>query len=176
MVRTSSCRSIWLVAAVAASFVVGVAEARAQQKRSELPAFPSGRKVSFNFFPKDPSHALVREHWKKNGETAAIWSRFQEVPNFSIGLADLNGDGKPEIFARHSDELWGYCDASEYSCLMHVYVVTAQGLVEIGRMMASNPVLVLPGTTDGVRDIFVPDAGKADKYFKWNGKRYEPRP
>lgn len=151
------------------------APAAANDKPKPAP-FPKGQVVSFDYFPKDPYFSTVRDIWKKTGETAEIWKKYQEVPNFSIGIADLNGDGRPEILARHSDELWGQCDAQMHSCLMHIYVVTKTGEVEVGSMMAADPVIVLPNKTNGINDIFVVGEGVKDQIYQWNGKRYELRP
>lgn len=129
--------------------------------------------LSFDFFSKGPSEEWVQYIWKTDPEYGKIWRDFQEVPHHSVAVADLNGDGKYELFARHSDELWGYCDAEEFSCMTHIYTFDANNKpIEIGKFMAADYVAVMPSKTKGFSDLKIVTTGDVFKILVWDGGKY----
>ncbi len=96
-------------------------------------------------------------------------------PYYALGLADLNGDGNAEIFARHNEPEQGYCDLATYACLTRVYVYAKnKKLVEIGTFLSGDPVIVLGTKTKNVNDLRIVE-GNAVKIYKWNGQRYQTK-
>lgn len=133
------------------------------------------RLVVFDPFPKGKAAQIVNEQWRKEPNYKAYVEAMDMVPDYMLGLADVNGDGEPEIFARHSDDELGFCDFHGPVCLMHVYAVTKKGVVEIGRMPAADPVTLSGHKTGNVNDIIVLDAKKKTHVYYWDGSAYKPK-
>lgn len=141
------------------------------QKEQRQP--PAGKQIFFNYFPSGASADLVNELWKKHPDYKTIWEKHKIVPDRAIGLADVNGDGKPEIFARHTEVYWEFCDKAGFACRTHVYASTDKGLVEIGDFMAADPIVVLLIKNKGINSLYAADSKDVGRIYSWNGKRYE---
>ncbi len=179
------------LALMAASFPVHAQDADAvRAKMSEATrnameesatVLPRGNRVQFSFMPEGPGVKMVYDHWKKgNGPESKIWKQHQMLPQPAIGYADVNGDGKVEIFVRNTEPYWGLCDdpteEKAFACLMHIYALTPKGLVELGSMLAADPVIVLPQKTENINSIYVVAPGVKGQTYVWNGKSYALRP
>lgn len=145
---------------------------------SNSPIF-TGTKVVFDRYPnlsgKNPEISkLVRDLWVKDPEYKDYVSVFEGSPEFMLGLADLNGDNIPEIFARHSDDLDGFC-TEQGICRLHIYTRTAKGLVEIGRLMSADPILISNQTTKGYKNFSMYGEDNKQHMYVWNGKTYRPK-
>jgi len=135
----------------------------------------AAQKVVFNPFPSGLGAQLVNKAWRAEPAYKDHIKSLDMVPDYMLGLADLNGDGTAEIFARHSDPDLGFCDPKGVACLMHIYVYANKKTVEIGKFMASEPVIILDSKTKGISDLLIVDSTQTKQTYVWNGKRYQPK-
>src|SRR6218665_3682015 len=100
----------------AAALIAGVTLAVVQvaQAQSAPGAAPAGAsRVVFTPFPKGKLAEQVTSLWRTAPENANFVRDLDMVPDFMMGQMDVNGDGLPEVFARHSDENAGQCSIEE---------------------------------------------------------------
>lgn len=102
-------------------------------------------------------------------EFAEFKKEFLTIPMFQTALADLNGDGKPEIFARFSEEY--YFRDSKDNTKTYVFAYTSKGIINILDVMAGDLAI---GAKDksGLRQIIAFN-GLTPQYtvYAWDGKR-----
>lgn len=135
----------------------------------------AGQRIQFNQYPTGVMANAVTKAWESEEKYAEYIQGVGTVPDFAMGQYDLNGDGRPEIFARHTDDLSGFCHTPELMdvlCLMAVYANTDKGLIKIGEMPAGDEVIVGTRINKGVRDIIITQPG-GRKTYVWNGKGFE---
>ena len=131
------------------------------------------KNVVFESFPEGTGYAMVAKVWMADPEYQDYVTLFQAPPHFSLGMADLNNDGTPELFAMHNDDIYGFCKKS--LCRMHIYASTPKGAVEIGRMWTMDPVKVLPEMTKGIKNLAMPGEDGRMHTYLWDGKAYKPQ-
>lgn len=139
------------------------------------PAFAADKVVQFDRYPtQGTAFDMVWKQWQKVPEykfyVDAMGGR---VPHFALGLADINGDKKPEIFARNNDDELGFCTEDGIACQMHIYVATPQGLIEVGKMMAGHRVVIAANKTDGVNDLIIREPDDKLYTYVWDKNRYK---
>jgi hypothetical protein len=87
---------------------------------------------------------------------------------YRIALADLNGDGKPDLIAQFGDGLHcgsAGCSACAVLATSHGYATQAVGLPNFQEKLT-----VLDSRHHGMHDLRFDDAHYV---FKWNGKAYQ---
>lgn len=91
------------------------------------------------------------------------------APTFSVGHADLNGDGRPDLLILLDDPGFGYCGSG--GCSGYVILATAQGFgpKAIGLANFVEKAVVLPTIHKGMHDLRYDDARKV---FVWDGAQY----
>ena len=101
------------------------------------------------------------------------WSDYEKTKGqritFTVGHADLNGDGRPDLLIFLSDRGFGYCGSA--GCAGYAILATQQGYAatEIDLATFYQEVTVLPTTHKGLHDL---RCGNGHKIFRWNGKEY----
>lgn len=109
---------------------------------------------------------------------ATYLERTLHVSRYQRAEADLNGDGRPEVFAYATDE--NFCGSG--GCLLYVLSPQAAGYRVVMRATVSRlPINLLPTSTRGWRDIGVTVAGGGigRSYMarmRYNGGRYPGNP
>lgn len=124
--------------------------------------------LRYTFTPDERIESLVNKALKKKID--AFYNEFQYVPFLEFATADLNGDKKPEIIARFTEEM-DYIDA-QGNVDTHIFAYTKKGLIQILEVPAMDVAL---GKKDasGLREIIAFKGVRRSRYevFKWDGKR-----
>ena len=165
-----------LLAAPGVSFATSAKKpAEIKQSTPQKAQATPGTRVLFNNEPAlAPSGKLVDQVWKVHPDYKKFWDELQLLPNHAIGLIDLNGDKNPEIFVRHTEPNWGFCDKQGFACRTHVYAYTDKGMAEIGDFMAADPIIVLPTKKNNINSLSVPGSDDIRRVYSWSEKkRYE---
>jgi hypothetical protein len=131
--------------------------------------------VLFNPFAHGPSEKLVRQLWSKDPEYIPYFKLNATIPQHMTGTADVNDDGVREIFARHSDPEYSFCDSNGYTCRLHIYMIKNNQMIEIGRFMAGPDVIITPEKTNGFHNILTQNAAGHLTAYIWNGSVYAPQ-
>lgn len=142
---------------------------------SVQPPARAAEPVVFDNYPVGSLFQEITSLWKQEAEYAEYVKALNMVPAFALATADVNGDGTPEIFARHTDIEMGYCDVEGITCRLHIYQRTPQGLREIGRVMAGVEVKQDDQKTNGYADLLVMRPDKGFDRLIWTGVAYEKR-
>lgn len=89
--------------------------------------------------------------------------------DFSVGHADINGDGRPDLLAYVSDYGFGYCGSA--GCSGYTILATPTGYKgePIYIVNFHGKLMVLPTVHKGMHDLRCDDS---HHIFKWNGKEY----
>ena len=101
------------------------------------------------------------------------WSDYEKSKGraitFTVGHADLNGDGRSDLLVYLSDYHFGYCGSA--GCAGYAILATPKGYADkpIELAIFGGKVTVLPVTHKGMHDLRYDDA---TYIFKWDGKRY----
>lgn len=151
-----------------AVFAAGAADAQSRQ---------SGQRLSFANFPRGPLASQVQDAWVQDERYAQFVKEMGGfIPDFSMATHDINGDGRPEVFARHTDDVAGWCFTPELEdnlCLMVVYANTPNGLIKIAEIPVGDEVVVGNRVNNGVRDLHIILPNKTRRTYVWNGRAYE---
>lgn len=101
------------------------------------------------------------------------WTDFERTEGrrirFSVGHADLNGDGRPDLLVRLDDIGFGYCGSA--GCAGYAILATPQGYAPKAIELAvfNEKIALLPSAHRGMHDLRLDDARKV---FTWDGARY----
>jgi hypothetical protein len=99
-----------------------------------------------------------------------FYKEFQYVPYIQYETFDLNGDGKPEILARFTEQ-YAFRDKNN-NVDTHIFAYTSKGLIQILEMKAFD---VAIGKVDetGLREVIAFKNLNKSKYdvYQWDGKR-----
>lgn len=89
--------------------------------------------------------------------------------HFSVGHADINGDGRPDLFILLTDYGFGYCGSG--GCAGYAILATPQGYEPKAIDLAYffEKVAVLRAAHYGMHDLRYDDA---TKIFSWDGEEY----
>lgn len=137
----------------------------------------ANQRIHFRQIPQGQLADQVIKQWRADEKYAEHIKAHDMVPNFSLGQYDINGDGRPEAFALHNDELAGWCDTpelGEFNCLMVIYANTERGLIKIGEIPVVGPNMVVVGSraSKGVRDIIALQPDGSRKTYIWDGRGF----
>lgn len=101
------------------------------------------------------------------------WTDYEKTKggpiSFSVGHADLNGDGQPDLLIYLGDPGFGYCGSA--GCSGYAILATPQGYAAKPIELATfyEKVTVLPAVHKGMHDLRYDDAHKV---FVWDGTQY----
>lgn len=100
------------------------------------------------------------------------WTDYEKTGRrigFSVGHADLNGDGRPDLLVSLNDSGFGYCGSA--GCAGYAILATPQGYAPKAIELAYffQKAIVLPTAHNGMHDLRYDDGGKI---FRWNGRAY----
>jgi hypothetical protein len=100
------------------------------------------------------------------------WTDYEKAGHrihFSVGHADLNGDGRPDLFVLLTDSGFGYCGSG--GCAGYAILATPQGYATKAIDLAYffEKAAVLPAVHYGMHDLRYDEA---TKIFRWDGKEY----
>lgn len=116
----------------------------------------------------------VKPDASATAEQAAIVAKAlpdsQQGAAYSIGIADLNGDGKPDLIVQFTGDDW--CSQTGKGCQGTAILSTPRGYADHDTPLAmfGSIVNVLPSMHHGLHDLRFDDA----KYvFKFDGRRYK---
>lgn len=100
------------------------------------------------------------------------WTDYEKAGQrirFTVGHADLNGDGRPDLLVSLNDSGFGYCGSA--GCAGYAILATSQGYapkpIELAYFF--QKAIVLPTVHNGMHDLRYDDGSKI---FRWNGKDY----
>lgn len=101
------------------------------------------------------------------------WTDYEKTGHrigFTVGHADLNGDGRPDLLVSLNDSGFGYCGSG--GCAGYAILATAQGYAPKAIELAYffEKAIVLPTVHHGMHDLRYDDANKV---FAWNGTQYQ---
>jgi len=101
------------------------------------------------------------------------WTDYEKTGHrirFTVGHADLNGDGRPDLLVSLTDSGFGYCGSG--GCAGYAILATPQGYASGAVELAYffQKAVVLPASHKGMHDLRYDDAHKV---FQWNGKEYQ---
>lgn len=150
------------LAALAAALTIGTV---AQAAPSHYPqtAAVSGQ-------PTAAETAVVRRDLSASfGKEWTDYEKTGQHIRFTVGHADLNGDGRPDLLVSLNDSGFGYCGSG--GCAGYAILATPQGYepkaIELAYFF--EKAIVLPAVHNGMHDLRYDDGGKT---FRWNGKSY----
>jgi hypothetical protein len=91
------------------------------------------------------------------------------APAFTVGHADLNGDGRPDLLVSLNDGGFGYCGSG--GCAGYAILATPQGYASKAIELAYffEKAVVLPAVHKGMHDLRYDDARMV---FVWDGTQY----
>lgn len=118
--------------------------------------------------PEEKVERLVAQALKKKYDW--FYEEFSYVPYMQYAFTDLNGDGKPEIIARFTEE---YAFTDEYENVdTHIFAYTKKGLIQIFEDQAID-IAIGKKDKSGLREIIAFKGLSRTKYdiYKWDGKR-----
>ncbi|WP_143323042.1 hypothetical protein [Candidimonas nitroreducens] len=100
------------------------------------------------------------------------WTDYEKTGQhirFTVGHADLNGDGRPDLLVSLNDSGFGYCGSG--GCAGYAILATPQGYAPKAIELAYffEKAIVLPTVHNGMHDLRYDNASKT---FRWNGKGY----
>jgi hypothetical protein len=104
-------------------------------------------------------------------ETAAIkralGKDYADMAPFTVGHADLNGDGRADLVFRSGNS--GWCGSA--GCATAAVLATSSGFAAkaIDLAYSASDLIVLPATRQGMHDLRF-DGGS--HVFRWNGRAY----
>lgn len=124
--------------------------------------------LSWTSMPDEKIENLVKKALKKKIDK--FYKEFSYIPYLHYTTADLNGDGKPEIFARFTEEYAFRDDKNNVDT--HIFAYTKKGLIQILTVQAFDIAIGKKDKT-GLREIIAFKNAKKSRYdiFKWDGKR-----
>ena len=120
--------------------------------------------------PSAAEAALVRSVLSRSfGNEWTDYEKKGKKVNFSVGHADINGDGRTDLLAYLSDYGFGYCGSA--GCSGYAILATSKGYTDEPIYIANfyGKLTVLPAIHKGMHDLRCDDS---HHIFKWNGKEY----
>lgn len=120
--------------------------------------------------PTAAEAAVVRRDL--GGSIGKEWSDYERSGHrigFTVGHADLNGDGRADLLILLNDSGFGYCGSG--GCAGYAILATPQGYapkpIELAYFF--EKAIVLPAVHRGMHDLRYDDGRKV---FAWNGSQY----
>lgn len=121
-------------------------------------AGPPGRSVTIDARPSESEVSLIMD---------ALGVGYAEEQPFTIGYADLNGDGVRDLLFRSDNP--SQCTAS--GCPTYAALSTESGVGNAILLATSyGNIIVLPTKRNGMFDLRYATAGPV---FRWNGREYQ---
>jgi hypothetical protein len=151
---------IILLAGLAAAPMPAAAAAPHYPETVKLDAKPTGKET-----------AIVRAVLAKS--FGKEWPDFEKSAgrpvSFTVGHADLNGDGRPDLLVYLADFQFGYCGS--HGCSGYAILATPAGHAAkpIDLAVFYGTVTVLPAARHGMHDLRYDDS---QYVFHWDGAQY----
>jgi hypothetical protein len=153
-----------LIFAMAAGLVIGIGASAA------TPLYP--QTASLGVMPTAAEANTIRNVLSRF--FGKEWSDYEKTKggpiSFTVGHADLDGDGRADLLVYLSDNGFGYCGSG--GCSGYAILVTSQGYASkpIDLANSGGMVTVLPQVHKGMHDLRFDDSRYV---YKWDGSQYQ---